>query len=342
MINKKTNTTSKKGVNSVRTLVEESECFYHKIEQENDLGIDAIIEFFKDERPLNKSIAIQIKSGPSYYNSRKNECIIPIDSHREYWQKYTLPVYGIVYIPELKVGYWVDIKSYLEHFPEANTIRFLGNRANQFDFENFNSVFIPRLTNTTPDISLPKAIQLFDSADYNEFMLGSIVLFRKYINEHVTWNKIVNFIINPENIEIPSNLIYYLAHIPWHSDIYYSGEPISRIIKTDVLTIIKSFDREVLNRLLNQIDEEDGIERGTIGQSIEAIISKIERKKEYLEMNIIDKGLSINVRHLSIILYCYYYNSDSLKFLKKVKDNELWMLPDLIENIRVNRSISIY
>lgn len=342
MNNKKTNTTSKKGVNFVRTVVEESESFFHKIEQENDLGVDAIIEFFKNERPLNKSIAIQIKSGPSYYNSKKKECIIPIDSHREYWQRYTLPVYGIVYIPDLKQGYWVDIKKYLEHFPETKTIKFCGNRANLFDLKNFRNVFVPRLTNSTPDISLQEAVQLFDSSDVNEFTLGSIVLFRRYINEKITWDKIIDYIVDPDNEVIPYNLIYYLAHIPWHPDISYSGEHICNDIETYVLAVIKSFDREIMNRLLYQIDEEDGIERGSIGQSIEAIISKIDNKREYLELNINDITLSINVRHLSAILFGYYYGADSLNFLKTIHDSDLWMIPDLIEYIKEEGCISIY
>lgn len=52
--------TAKIGINYVRTIVEESGSLFHKIEQENDLGIDGIIEFIQDGTPTNKSIAIQI------------------------------------------------------------------------------------------------------------------------------------------------------------------------------------------------------------------------------------------------------------------------------------------
>jgi hypothetical protein len=148
--------------------------------------------------------------------------------------------------------------------------------------------------------------------------------------------------VNPDNVSIPYNLIYYLAHIPWHPDIFYSGESISADIKTYVLAVIKSFDREIMNRLLNQIDEEDGIERGTIGQSIEAIISKIGKKRDYLELNIKDSALSINVRHLSAILFGYYFGADGLSFLKTIHDSELWMIPDLIEYLKEDGCISIY
>lgn len=342
MRNKRTNTTSKKGVNFVKTIVEESECFFHKIEQESDLGIDAIIELIKDEKPLNKSIAIQIKSGPSYYIKKKQDCIIPIDSHREYWENYPLPVYGIVYIPDLKIGYWIDIKTYLEHNKERESIRFKGNKANLFDFENFNNVFIPKLRNNIPAISFLNALELFDSSDINEFTLGSIVLFRRYVNEQMTWNKFFDFIADPKNEEIPNHLIYYLAHIPGHPDIFYYGEQISVNIRKLALDRIRTLDRNLTIRLLSQIDEEDDIARGTIGQSIEAIISRIENKREILERNIIDSDLSIHIRQLSALLYGYYYKIDSLDFLKKAMDRELWIIPEIIEQLNKHGSISIY
>ncbi len=77
--------TSKEGINFVRSAVESSGSFFMKIEQESDLGIDALLEFIRDERPLNQQIAIQIKSGASYYNAETEECAFPIGTHRSYW-----------------------------------------------------------------------------------------------------------------------------------------------------------------------------------------------------------------------------------------------------------------
>jgi hypothetical protein len=93
---KETNVTSKIGVNFVKGIVEEAGSLFHKIEQENDLGIDGIIEFIKDETPTNKSIALQIKSGKSYFNLQNTESLIPVDDHYEYWKNYPLPVLVLV------------------------------------------------------------------------------------------------------------------------------------------------------------------------------------------------------------------------------------------------------
>lgn len=58
----KTNSTSKAGINYVRTIVESHNCIFQKIDQENDVGIDALIEVVKNERPTGNFIAAQIKS----------------------------------------------------------------------------------------------------------------------------------------------------------------------------------------------------------------------------------------------------------------------------------------
>ena len=116
--------TSKLGINFVKTVVESSGCIFHRIDQEDDLGIDAIIELVKDGLPLSKQIAIQIKSGQSFYSGQSNQCLIPVGNHCEYWSKYPLSVYGIVYVPSLNLANWVDIKWYLKHSGPCVTIKF--------------------------------------------------------------------------------------------------------------------------------------------------------------------------------------------------------------------------
>lgn len=115
------------GVNYVRDVVERSNCIFQKIDQENDLGIDGLLELIKDEEPINKQLAVQVKSGESYYNQKSSECLIPIENHRRYWSKHPLPVYGLVYVPSLETAYWIDIKEYLRETPDSTVIRFVAS-----------------------------------------------------------------------------------------------------------------------------------------------------------------------------------------------------------------------
>ena len=64
--------------NYIRSATESAGSIFIKIEHENDLGVDALIEFVENEVPLNKQIAVQIKSGASYYSGITRECLIPV------------------------------------------------------------------------------------------------------------------------------------------------------------------------------------------------------------------------------------------------------------------------
>ncbi len=160
MIYKRTNITSKTGLNFVRGVVEEAGSLFHKIEQENDLGVDGLIEFVRGDAPLGKQIAVQVKSGKSYFNSKSDQCLIPIESHRDYWSTYPLPIIGVVYIPSLKRAHWIDIKPYLRRFPEAAVIRFTASEANLLDAESFQRVFLPTILQEVPEIPLSQALSL--------------------------------------------------------------------------------------------------------------------------------------------------------------------------------------
>lgn len=330
----KSNITAKQGVNFVREIVENSGCLFHKIEQENDLGIDGIIEFIQDEKPAHKSVAVQIKSGPSYFQSNKETCIIPVKNHREYWSNYALPVCGIVYVPELGKAFWTNIKTQLENNKDVNSIKFIADRSNQLDLKNFKRLFLPNVLNQTPDLSLEEAVSFFDSDNDNEFVLGSLILFRKYINERITWDKHINYIMNQKAEDINGGLIYRLAHIPWHPDIWYVGEQISEEIKIYATDKINRFKKSTVIKLVSLIEEEIGIQRGTIGQSVEAILSKVNNIENILNEIIKDKSIDLVVRHSASTIYAYYLQEKSLKLFETFTEEDSWFIPRLVEHIK--------
>jgi Domain of unknown function (DUF4365) len=331
---KQTSITSKEGVNFVRSVVEKGGSLFHKVEHENDLGIDGVIEFIRAEQPLHKMVAVQIKSGPSFYVPNNGECKIPIENHREYWTKYRLPVVGLVYVPALECAYWVNVKDYLERNAAARTISFAANRTNQFNNTRFKSVFLPSAVGETAVLPLEEAISLLKSQDKEERLLPLHVAFRRFPNEKEAWNAIVNLFISKTRNELPSVIVHYFAHIPWHGDIFGFGEQITEETRDYVKTLFNKFGRAEVLRLLEFVDSETFISRGSIGQSVEAVVSSLDTGITTCEE--IAKGNSIPLfpRECAGMIFAMHRKRDALPVLELLVKRGSLYAEQMIEAIR--------
>lgn len=77
----------------------------------HDWGIDGHVEIVRDGRPTGELIAMQIKSGASFFRGEdeKNVTFRPEAKHVEYWLKHSMPVIVVLYNPEMDVAYWERI-----------------------------------------------------------------------------------------------------------------------------------------------------------------------------------------------------------------------------------------
>lgn len=81
-----------------------------------DVGIDGNLEFVNvDGFATGKVIAVQVKSGPSYF---KNESangwkFYPEDKHKFYWESFPLPVILVLHDPSSNNSYWADVRQAL-------------------------------------------------------------------------------------------------------------------------------------------------------------------------------------------------------------------------------------
>ena len=334
--------TSKIGTNYVRSVVEASKCIFHKIEQENDLGIDGLIEFIKDGIPQNKQIAVQIKSGQSYYNAQANQCLIPVGNHYHYWTKHPLSVYGIVYVPSLHSANWVNIRNYLNEYGQCSTIRFERTRTNIFDRTNFTKIFIPTILQELPDLSFEEATSFLHSENPAENYLGLVTLFRKWPNKLEVWDWFTDFLRSKSVSDIPPILIYYFAHIPWHGDVAYMGEKINDETKEHVKSHFKTFDKTDVIKLLQFIDEENMISRGSIGQSVEAIISSLPKRDALLTEIITDNTITMFLRECAVLIHGYHNQKDSIPLLIMLSDQGSWYASELALFMKENGWIDPY
>jgi hypothetical protein len=334
--------TSKLGVNFVKTVVESSGCIFHRIDQENDLGIDAIIELVKDGLPLNKQFGVQIKSGQSFYNNQSNQCLIPIGKHFDYWNNYPLSVYGIVYIPFLKSANWIDIKQHLRHFGHCNTIIFDRTKTNIFDSKSFMKMFVPRILKKLPKLSFDEAASLFHSDHPSEFYLGLVALFHTAPNEREVWDWFIDVFKKKDISDIPPIIVYYFAHIPWHGDIIYQGEAFSEAIKRYVKKRFDEFSKKDVEKLFGFIDEENGIARGSLGQSVETLVSSLTKRDSLLLEIIQDSQLAEYIRENAALIYAYHHPHKALPHLKALADEGSWCAGERFSFIKEHGWIDPY
>lgn len=337
-----TATTSKIGVDYVRSIVNASGNIFHKIEQENDLGIDAIVELIKDKRPLNCQFALQIKSGQSYFYPQSAECIIPVDDHYDYWTHNLLPVFGIVYLPAEDCGYWVDIKKHLKAQGSCSTIRFPRNEARRFDRANFLEVFVPIVIGQTPSISYERALRLFASESPDEFQLAMIVLFRKHPNRRETWDNLVSVLRTRPADSIPPILPYYLAHVPWHGDINAFGEIVTGDTRDYARDLIHKLGKDEIVKLLGLIDEENFISRGSIGQSVEALIPIIQNGDSVLADVARDSTMPVLIRECAALIYAYHCRANALSLLAELETLHSLRIEFALNSIRTYGAFDPY
>ncbi len=99
-------------------------------------------------------------------------------------------------------------------------------------------------------------------------------------------------------------------------------------------TLIKKFEIDDIIKLLYFVDEENMISRGSLGQSVEAIVSIIPNFSNYLESIIKNKGLEISIREAAAVIYAYHQGKNSIPILENVSENESWFVPELIRHLK--------
>ena len=334
--------TAKDGINFIRSAVEASGSLFIKIEQENDLGIDALIEFVENERPLNKQIAVQIKSGASYYTPESDECAFPVGSHREYWAQHPLPVFGLVYVPSLQRAHWVNIKRYLKAIPNATSVRFVATEANRLDRSTFTALFMQAVLGQTPVHEIDEAFLLARSDKADETYLGLLVLFRRFPNNFAVWDELVRTFVDTPISQIPPVLLYWLAHIPWHGDILGFGEPISLTTREYARSLLSEFTVEHVTKLLSFIDSEEQIGRGTLGQSVEAIISSLPKAADMLSEIIRSVEVDMQLREYAALILAMNEGPKALTELSMLASEGSWYASEISKHIKEFGGVNPY
>lgn len=314
----------KKGVNYVTTVVDESMCSFHKIEQENDIGIDGQIELFDEKRlPIGKLISVQVKTGRSYYDLDKAECYIPIGTHREYWMKIEMPVIGIVCVMDekyesVKTAFWVNIKEQLLRNPTASTVKFNMSIHNELSKEKFRKYFYCLVCKKAPCIEFNEALLLLSGNAMDE-VLAMDMLLTFFSQEVKTWEKAFELYNKGGALVDYSNFIEAISYAYYHPDHWMTKgrHEFSEESKKYVKEKVKMFSEEDIKNVLSVI-EEHYFDRGTLGQTAEIIIKNVSDSDNKLLHIILNSEIDVDMRYDAEVILAHQNKEYYLQNIKEI------------------------
>lgn len=117
MRRRRTAATGEQGAHYVKGVVIGHNCIFNENPLQNDLGIDAHVEFIVGEEATGCSVALQIKSGPSYRSSSGHYVLRADRNHLDYWSSLLVPVGAMIADPDAGTAAWCDVTEYLESNP---------------------------------------------------------------------------------------------------------------------------------------------------------------------------------------------------------------------------------
>lgn len=354
---KRIQATSREGINFVRRLVERQNSTFQEIDLHNDLGNDAYIEFVVDESATGCCVALQIKAGVSYRSGSDRYSFSADRDHFEYWAMHTLPVLAVIFDPEKEKAVWVDITDHLRVNPTiVATGPYTLHAERDFSeqtFTEFRDHCLRYREEYGQESNLGRALGSFAAReDVERCFDGLGALFAYHRHHAATWYYLISCFSNYRGHPILRSLIARLCHVPGHGDIFWSSSnTISEGVRREARMMMKErFDRRDALTLLSAVDDA-GIDRGTIGQCVHALVDTMANPLETMESIAIDANQGDRIRHTAILFAASAAQtqsaSEALSLLNRlrpsVNDSEMNAVIDWLEgDLRQYGYVSFY
>lgn len=294
----------REGVNFVRNVVEKNNCIFHEIHHENDYGNDAFVELVDGQQVTGRCVGVQIKAGDSYLTT--STCRIPYTAKQAtYWSNHSLRVLGVVYDPGQQVAYWINLGARSKNLSTTGTLTFDRSEFRRLTEDTFGAIVLPLLLGKRAILTQERARSYAVSAEPEAKAIGLRTLLYDHHNSLDTWKFFHQLLIDPPAGEPNPFLAHALAHIPWHGDIAWFGGEIDERVRKQVRGEMNHWGRPELQGLLAMMDE-NGIERGSVGQSVYAIIDQaVDAADAKLVEIAFDRGTHREIRERALYLLCF-------------------------------------
>jgi hypothetical protein len=354
---KRSQATGREGINFVRALVERKNSTFQEIDLHNDLGNDGYVEFVIEESATGCCVALQIKSGKSYKNESGRYRFQSDRDHFEYWSSHTLPVLAIIYDPEAGRACWTDISEHLRInsavIQNGPYTIFADNDFSDATFSAFREHCLQYRLVYSRELNFGRALESFAARQDEERCFDGLkALFAFHRNQYSTWYYLISTLSNYKNHTILQSLVAVLCHVPGHGDIFWGKH---NIFSEDIRQSVRKFMKERLTyedaiTLLTAIDD-NGIQRGTIGQSVHALIDEMDQVSLVMEKIASDPTQEERIRHSAILIAIGSAQTESAesanavltRISKTISDQELNAVIEwLKEDLRKYGYVSIY
>jgi hypothetical protein len=329
--------TELKGIDYVRGVAHSMECSFQEFSHHNDQGNDCYIEFVQNLIPSNYGVFVQIKSGPSFKDSKGYK--IPADkSHLSYWKKNLYITIGIVYDEELSKAFWVDISNYIKNNPnildqESHNIRVsVEDEFTTGTFVSFMNYCFGYKEELQSYENLGRSLELFSETDNAETCFeGFKALYSTHRNKRVAWFYIIsNFSrINEEKIRrhiigILSN--YFNPDIFWHKH-NIKNYPSENDRATISEMLGKCFGSLEVKQLLPYMKE--GISRGSFSYLCFLILSSIQNAHLLLKEICFSAEIDDTDRNFYFWLYMHLAKYESIEETILIAEKYLSTFPEV-------------
>jgi len=160
------------------------------------------------------------------------------------------------------------------------------------------------------------------------------------------WDEFFTYFKEKHVDDIPGIFAYYLAHVPWHLDIWGGSDRITSETREYAQRLISAFGKSDIIKLLKLIGEK-GISRGTPGQSVEVLISTIPKSNEHLLEIANDIEMPLQVREYAGIIFAYHNQKTAIGLQKSVEllrdlSNESEVASFYHSNLKKYHSLVLY
>lgn len=235
-----------------------------RVPTERDIGIDGFVQVTDDEGKATGDVfAVQVKSGASYL--RTTGGAVPVDDHRELWKHASSPVIAVVHDPASGAMWWANASDALDHDPNLTTVA----ATTPLPAGDQDVMPLLRSVRLHADFrfGVPRGIGSTDvdeqvAAAWQSLMLGfrsshALIALRRVL---VSLDPVAR-----------AHAVEALAHCTPHPDIFWTKDTLlPRAVRDEVCATLR-WSLEELAALLEVIDE-NGIDRGSTGQSLYMLI----------------------------------------------------------------------